>query len=396
MVRFRYYVASLGDFARRVKGKIASWTRIRYEDALMANRRSLDEMTPAQCRMARAALKLGVRELAEIAKVSTNTITRFEQDELLRSRTINAIKRALEQYGTIFIDANPNGGPGVRLAPWYSAIFWEVSKKGLTPPRLVSISEEAIRLEFTFRRGKIIVEIDRKALKEGTALFLNDRLTEKIVLSNMSAFAAFIAKTYLANPEEFNSIGDSAKHLSIGEEQLRNNIAIRVRVSPDDETLNSEGRAEVSCRNGGPLHCAPVCRPVDVPATFGRTAGAFDCALVEWRVIGFPACSIKSRGKAPQPPRKSGRHVYDVHRDHAQFVQLLFRRRPRCRASSRQLWRPSIGRHVAEFQFRYNERSTRKRRSKDADQRRAADHSGRDRNRLPSFSGVSCRLFWNR
>ncbi len=70
-------------------------------------------MTPAQCRMARAALELGVRELAERAKVSTNTLTRFERGDPLRERTVDAIRAALEAAGVIFLD---NGeGPGVKL-----------------------------------------------------------------------------------------------------------------------------------------------------------------------------------------------------------------------------------------------------------------------------------------
>jgi transcriptional regulator with XRE-family HTH domain len=64
--------------------------------------------------MARAALSLGVRELAAAAKVSTDTVARFERGEELRERTIDAIRRALEDAGVEFIDEN-GGGPGVRL-----------------------------------------------------------------------------------------------------------------------------------------------------------------------------------------------------------------------------------------------------------------------------------------
>lgn len=71
-------------------------------------------MLPTQCRMARAALELGVRELAELAKVSTNTITRFERGEPLKERTVQDIRAALESAGVEFIAAN-GGGPGVRL-----------------------------------------------------------------------------------------------------------------------------------------------------------------------------------------------------------------------------------------------------------------------------------------
>ena len=69
---------------------------------------------PVQCRMARAALGLGVRELAAAAKVSIDTVARFERGEELKERTIEAIQRALEAGGVEFIDEN-GGGPGVRL-----------------------------------------------------------------------------------------------------------------------------------------------------------------------------------------------------------------------------------------------------------------------------------------
>lgn len=201
----------------------------------MADRMSVEDMTPAQCRMARAALKLGVRELAQTAKVSTNTITRFEQEEPLRSRTIDAIKGALEQYGAIFIDGDWNGGPGLRLATWYSAVFREATMKGLTPPRLIGIFEQTIRLESTFNRSKIIIDIDRGAFNENTGFLLDERTTEQTIMANMSPFAAFIANLYLANPEDFESIGDSKKHIAIGEEQLRD-MAIHIRMYSDDGT----------------------------------------------------------------------------------------------------------------------------------------------------------------
>ena len=71
-------------------------------------------MTPAQCRMARAALELGFRELAHAAKVSTNTITRFERGEALRGRTVEAIRTALKSAGVNFIGGKGDC-PGVRL-----------------------------------------------------------------------------------------------------------------------------------------------------------------------------------------------------------------------------------------------------------------------------------------
>ncbi|WP_199270389.1 helix-turn-helix domain-containing protein [Stappia indica] len=71
-------------------------------------------MQAVQCRMARAALGLGVRELAEMAMVAPATISRLERGEELKPRTVEAIRAALEAAGVIFIDENGEG-PGVRL-----------------------------------------------------------------------------------------------------------------------------------------------------------------------------------------------------------------------------------------------------------------------------------------
>lgn len=71
-------------------------------------------MIAAQCKMARAALGLGVRGLAERAKVSPDTIARLERGEELRGRTVDAIRAALEAAGVEFIAEN-GGGAGVRL-----------------------------------------------------------------------------------------------------------------------------------------------------------------------------------------------------------------------------------------------------------------------------------------
>jgi transcriptional regulator with XRE-family HTH domain len=57
---------------------------------------------------------MGVRELATVAKVSVDTVVRFERGEELKERTIDALQRALEAAGINLIDEN-GGGPGVRL-----------------------------------------------------------------------------------------------------------------------------------------------------------------------------------------------------------------------------------------------------------------------------------------
>ena len=73
-------------------------------------------MTPTQSRMARAALKIGVIEVAKAAKVSTNTITRFEAGETLRERTVDDLRRAYEARGVQFVSQGDTAdGSGVVL-----------------------------------------------------------------------------------------------------------------------------------------------------------------------------------------------------------------------------------------------------------------------------------------
>ena len=69
-------------------------------------------MNPAQSRMARAALQLGVRDVASLAKVSPNTIARLERGEALYPRTVEAIRAALEAAGVEFTNGDE---PGVKL-----------------------------------------------------------------------------------------------------------------------------------------------------------------------------------------------------------------------------------------------------------------------------------------
>jgi transcriptional regulator with XRE-family HTH domain len=62
--------------------------------------------------MARGALGLGIRDLAASAKVSVDTVLRFERGEELKERTIETIRRALEAAGVVFTNGDE---PGVRL-----------------------------------------------------------------------------------------------------------------------------------------------------------------------------------------------------------------------------------------------------------------------------------------
>jgi transcriptional regulator with XRE-family HTH domain len=61
-------------------------------------------MTPAQLRMARAATRLGVREVAELAGVAPYTVSRFETEQGgLRHDTATRLEAAFAKLGVKFI-----------------------------------------------------------------------------------------------------------------------------------------------------------------------------------------------------------------------------------------------------------------------------------------------------
>jgi transcriptional regulator with XRE-family HTH domain len=72
-------------------------------------------ITADQIRMARAALKWGVRELATRAGLTPNTISRVENGAESMAGTLQKIEETLKNAGVEFIAEN-GGGPGVRLA----------------------------------------------------------------------------------------------------------------------------------------------------------------------------------------------------------------------------------------------------------------------------------------
>lgn len=74
-------------------------------------------MTPSQLRMARNAVRIGTRELAEAAGVSFTTISRFETEKGgLQHNSAEALRKALEARGIQFLDTGEvAAGPGVAL-----------------------------------------------------------------------------------------------------------------------------------------------------------------------------------------------------------------------------------------------------------------------------------------
>lgn len=74
------------------------------------------DITPMQCRMARNALGLGVRDVGREADVSPNTVARFERGEYLLPRTIKAIQGVFEEYDLIF-ETDSDGYEYVGIKP---------------------------------------------------------------------------------------------------------------------------------------------------------------------------------------------------------------------------------------------------------------------------------------
>jgi ribosome-binding protein aMBF1 (putative translation factor) len=71
-------------------------------------------IVPVQCWIARSALGWSGHRLALAAGVSDRVVRKFERGDTVRATSVEAIQRALENAGVIFIDAS-DGGPGARL-----------------------------------------------------------------------------------------------------------------------------------------------------------------------------------------------------------------------------------------------------------------------------------------
>jgi DNA-binding XRE family transcriptional regulator len=84
-------------------------------------RGSYGPMLAAQCRMARVALGLDVRELAAVAGVNPGTVRRLEKGGELQPRTTRAIRLALESAGAVLFPDGAvrlrKGGPTKKSTP---------------------------------------------------------------------------------------------------------------------------------------------------------------------------------------------------------------------------------------------------------------------------------------
>lgn len=73
-------------------------------------------ITPLQLRLARTALRIGVRELAEAAGISPTTVMRFESERTgMQTGTLARVEAALTSRGVIFVPADANGSATIRL-----------------------------------------------------------------------------------------------------------------------------------------------------------------------------------------------------------------------------------------------------------------------------------------
>ncbi|WP_246725587.1 helix-turn-helix transcriptional regulator [Beijerinckia sp. L45] len=79
-------------------------------------------MTPEQCRMARAGLSISTRDLADTARVSVSTITRFESGQSIPSMTVGLFQKALERQGVDFVTNGANVGIWLNKAPGIAPI----------------------------------------------------------------------------------------------------------------------------------------------------------------------------------------------------------------------------------------------------------------------------------
>ena len=76
---------------------------------------NVDNISPDQCRGARAVLDMTQPQLASAAGLGLSTVVDFERSRRpVSTEAIQAMRKALERAGIEFIDEN-GGGPGVRM-----------------------------------------------------------------------------------------------------------------------------------------------------------------------------------------------------------------------------------------------------------------------------------------
>lgn len=137
-------------------------------------------LNSVQCRMARAALKLRVRDLAKVADVSPNTIARLERGESLHPRTTAFIRGALEAEGVTFLDSGTHsfgGGDGVRLGGQTNSGYADLFERLWSIPDLRREPKEAQHALFeVFARYLDIIEEQKREPDTWERLDLHEAL----------------------------------------------------------------------------------------------------------------------------------------------------------------------------------------------------------------------------
>jgi transcriptional regulator with XRE-family HTH domain len=190
-----------------------------------------------QCRMARAALGLGVRDLAKVADVSPNTIARLERGDALHARTQAFVRGALEAEGISFIDCGaPSlaGGHGVRLGDGPPSRYGELFKALWSPPDFRRDPTGAVRaLAEVFASYLEIIRSERREPDVWESLDLVEALH---ALSNSDPFVAFACLRRGITPPDNQSsdypipVDLAAKVAAVDLAYLRNGLA-EVRAS---------------------------------------------------------------------------------------------------------------------------------------------------------------------
>lgn len=73
-------------------------------------------MTPAQLRMARAALRMTVREIEQRTGVNKNTVVRYEGGREILSGALQRLEKLFLDAGVTFLEADETGREGIRVS----------------------------------------------------------------------------------------------------------------------------------------------------------------------------------------------------------------------------------------------------------------------------------------
>jgi transcriptional regulator with XRE-family HTH domain len=102
-------------FPRQAAPSVMSETSATFPKSSLSILIACCNVSPSQCRAARALLSWSQEDLEERSDVAKKTIADFERGARYpNDRTSEALQKTLETNGVIFIPAN-GGGPGVRL-----------------------------------------------------------------------------------------------------------------------------------------------------------------------------------------------------------------------------------------------------------------------------------------